>query len=107
MRVVGIRVLIVRFVDAAQPGWVECQLEDVLGRRWLFIEKVPVVSTEDLDQNSRFPRPGIIACEVLERRRDENDHETIVVDTERPWHIAASSGETRFEIRPEQLVSLE
>ena len=66
MNAVGIELR--RYVDDSQPGFVECWLTDANGREWSFVEKVPVVSTEDLDVGSNYPRPGIIACEVIERR---------------------------------------
>ncbi|MDI1443615.1 hypothetical protein [Polyangium sp. 6x1] len=46
----GVEVQIVRFADDAQPGWVECHLLDAHGRRWAFLEKVPVVTTARLDR---------------------------------------------------------
>jgi hypothetical protein len=100
---VGVRIEIRRYVDAAQPGWVECSLTDAKGKEWLFIEKVPVVTTEDLDTASRYPCPGVIACEVLERR----DKGVVVISTVRPWHIKATGSETQFEVRQEQLEEFE
>ena len=96
---VGIRVQIVRYADDAQPGWVECQLVDAHGRRWSFIEKVPVVTLADLDPTSGYPQPGVIACEVLER-----DGEVARIDTARPWGVIAVGGETRFEVATTALV---
>ena len=99
----GVKVEIQRYVDDHQPGWVECGLTDVHGRGWLFVEKVPVVSLEDLDAESNYPRPGLIACQVLERRAGADGREVVVIDTELPWHVAATTAQTRFEVRPEQL----
>lgn len=101
----GVVIEIRRYVDDAQPGWVECGLTDAAGQSWLFIEKVPIVTTEDLDADSRYPRPGIIACQLVERRR-EDGREVAVIDTELPWHVEATTGETRFVVSSEQLVEL-
>jgi hypothetical protein len=99
----GIAIEIRRYVDDSQPGWVECGLTDAGGREWLFIEKIPVVTAEDLGISSRYPQPGVIACQVIERRQDDG-REVVVIDTELPWHVEATTGDTRFEVRPEQLV---
>ena len=43
-----VSVQIVRFTDAAFPGWVACVLRDASGRAWEFVEKGPVVTTASL-----------------------------------------------------------
>ncbi|HRI68618.1 MAG TPA: hypothetical protein PK156_30530, partial [Polyangium sp.] len=91
----ALRVTIVRWVDDHQPGWVECQFTDAQDRTWVVIEKAPVISAEDLGPDTSFPRPGMITCQLVERRGDE----VLVVDTAIPWGIEATSGETRFEVR--------
>jgi len=52
-------VQILRFVDDAFPGWVECELTDVSGLQHVFRDKVPIFTTEVLDANSIYPRPGV------------------------------------------------
>lgn len=47
-----ISVQIVRFVDSHQPGCVKCLLVDAESRRHIIVEKVPVVTAEDLDADS-------------------------------------------------------
>jgi hypothetical protein len=101
--VVGVRVEIVRYTDDSFPGWVECCLTDAHGHRWSFVEKVPIVTTAYLDAASPYPQPGIIACEVVGRRQ-EAGCEVLEINTERPWHVEATTGETRFEVGPEQVV---
>lgn len=96
---VALRVEIVRYIDAAFPGFVELQLVDARGRRWTFHEKVPVVTLEDLDGASRYPRPGTIACEII-----EHNGQTARVSTARPWGIQSVEGETELEIPAELLV---
>jgi hypothetical protein len=104
--VVGVQVEIARYTDDSQPGWVECQLTDIHGCRWSFIEKVPIVTLAWLDAGSSYPQPGIIACEVIDRRQDDG-REVVAINTERPWHVEATSGETRFEVSPEQMVEFD
>jgi hypothetical protein len=104
--VVGVQVEIVRYTDDSFPGWVECCLTDAHGRRWSFVEKVPIVTTADIGAASPYPQPGVIACEVVGRRRDAG-REVLTVNTERPWHIEATTGETRFEVDPGQVIEFD
>lgn len=97
-------VTIVRWVDDHQPGWVECHLTDAFGQSWVFIEKAPVVSDENLRADTRYPRVGTIACVLLDRTTDDKGREVFIVDTKTPWGIEATSGETRFEVHREQVV---
>ena len=100
-----VAVQIVRFTDASQPGWVECVLRDATGRVWTFVEKVPVVTQADLDEHSVYPQPGVIACEIIERRKDERGRMLCTIDTERPWGVPATTGETRFDVCAEQITT--
>lgn len=102
----AIRVDIVRFIDAAQPGWVECRLSDAAGQHWFFKEKVPVVSEADLTADSTYPQPGVIACEVLESHERADGKQIVIIDTERPWHCESTTGQTRFEVFAERVVEL-
>ena len=61
----AIRIAIVAYLDDGFPGFVECQVTDRSGRVWSFVEKVPLVTTEDLRPDTLYPRPGEIGCEVL------------------------------------------
>jgi hypothetical protein len=90
---VGVRVQIVRFVDGAFPGFVERELVDAHGRVWSFVEKGPVVTADYLTARDSYPRPGVIACEVLGRTG-----RTVRIDTARPWCVESAEGETRFEV---------
>jgi hypothetical protein len=101
----GVVIEISRYVNDANPGWVECRLTDAHGREWLFVEKVPIVTNECLDSQVCYPRPGVIACHVVERQ--EAGREIITIDTELPWHVEAITGDTRFDVRPQQRVEFD
>ena len=62
-----LHIKIIRYTDDWQPGWVECQFEDLAGRLYTFEEKVPMVTDESLSAQSTYPRPGLIGCKVLGR----------------------------------------
>jgi hypothetical protein len=97
-----IHVLITRFIDSSQPGFVECALTDAWGRHWTFREKVPVVSTADLDESSDYPQAGVIGCEIVRRWRDARGRDLLTVDTGRPWGVESTTGQSRFDVLPEQ-----
>jgi hypothetical protein len=102
--VLGIKVSIERFTDESQPGWVECRFSDAAGKVHVFEEKIPVVSLEDLDAGSDYPRSGIIGCEVVGTRVTRDGRELTIVDTEQPWGIESKAGKTRFEVLPDQVI---
>src|SRR4051812_4265560 len=99
-----IEVEISRFVEEAYPGWVECVIVDGEGEKHLFVEKVPVVTFEDLDARSSYPRIGVIACEVVERKQ-VGDREVVKVDTLKPWAIESRDGQSVFHVLSNQLVA--
>ena len=102
----SIAVEIVRFVDEHQPGFVECQFQDAHGQQHVVVEKVPVVTKENLWTNSRYPRPGTIACTLERAYQDHSGRSLVTVSTELPWHIESSTGQTKFELLSSQVQSL-
>ena len=98
----GIKVKITKFVDDWQPGWVECEFTDASGKLHIFNEKVPIVTAEYLDENSIYPQDGIISCEIIERKNIDG-REIVKVNTELPWHIESTKGETVFEVLEQQI----
>jgi hypothetical protein len=94
---------ILRWVDDYQPGIVECKLVDAAGESHLFIEKSPIVSTEDLWSHTTYPRPGAIDCTLLERWMDEKGRQLSRIDTSRPWHVESTEGCTSFVVLESQL----
>ncbi len=100
-----IEVEITRFVDASQPGFVECKLIDASGHEHLFVEKVPVVTLEYLDENSFYPQSGVVACSIVETKRVDN-REVFRVNTEEPWGVESTTGEVEFDVFREQLLEV-
>jgi len=76
-----ISVQIIRFVDTHQPGWVECEFVDAEGRRHIIIDKVPVLSSNDLRADSEYPTLGSVPCEVLKRYQDGTGRDLVCVST--------------------------
>jgi hypothetical protein len=102
---IGLQVNIVEYTDDHQPGWVRCQFVDAYGKTWNIIEKVPVVTTEDLDSKSSYPRPGFVAAEVEEIFSDSNNRELATINTNVPWGIWAQDGEFIFTVLKSQLIN--
>jgi hypothetical protein len=100
----AVRVEITRFVDDHQPGWVECRLIDAREAVWLFIEKVPVVTVAWLDADSVYPQQGEIACEIISGALNSQPDDILLIDTGSPWHVEATTGDTRFEVFAHQMV---
>jgi hypothetical protein len=100
----SLAVEIVRFVDEHQPGSVECKLVDVNNEVHLFMEKAPIVSTEDLWSASAYPRAGPIRCEVLASWNEGNAC-LVKVTTENPLAIESTTGQTKFVVLASQLNS--
>ncbi len=100
----AVRVQISRFVNASNPGWVECRMTDAWGTEWLFEEKLPVVSTDELDEHSEYPQPGLVACEIVKLWRDENDREIATIDSAKPWGVESADGNTHFDVLASQLI---
>jgi hypothetical protein len=63
---------IVAFVDESFPGFVQCAFVDSEGNRHTFIEKVPVVTLENLWKDSTYPQTGTVRCGSVERLQDES-----------------------------------
>jgi hypothetical protein len=101
----NIAVQIVRFVDNGFPGWVECELVDAAGRRHILKDKAPVFTVEDLDANSKYPTPGSVACEVVERYQNEKGQELVRVSTVKPFYIESIEGLSEFIISASLITS--
>ena len=95
---------IVRLVDEAQPGFVECVMTDAWGTTHIFIDKVPIFTTADLTKNSSYPQRGVIACGVLRRWREHGGREIVTVDTSDPWQVESIEGQTQFDVPASQLI---
>ncbi len=93
-----VAVAIVRYIDDHQPGFVECELTDVHNRRWLFEEKVPIVSDENLLATTSYPREGFIACRILERHALG-----VRITTAEPCGVESVEGVSEFDVAPEAL----
>jgi hypothetical protein len=102
----AVAVVITRFVDEHQPGFVECTLVDAHGVTHVFVEKVPIVTSKDLRSDSPYPQEGSIACTVLRRFVGSKNEALVEVDTELPWHVESTNGQTVFVVVEHQVVTI-
>ena len=102
-----IRASIVRWDSDDNPGFVECRFTDRFGKEWVFVEKLPIVSSDSvLDGTSSYPQPAWIACEIVSHGRDELNREIVEVDTERPDGIWSVDDVSRFHLFRVQLADI-
>ena len=100
---IGLRIEINRFVEEGQPNVVECAFIDAHGKEHLIVEKVPVVSSGNLNADSPYPRTSVIACRVIQTKR-LGDSEIVEIDMKLPWSIESIAGQSCFDVFPEQLI---
>jgi hypothetical protein len=86
---------------------VECRLIDALGHEHVFVEKVPIVTTADLDAASSYPQSGLIACVILGSSEGDDGRQLVHIDTWTPDGVESLTGRSRFDVFPEQLVELD
>lgn len=100
-----IKIQILRIIDTHQPGFVECQFTDAWGVIHVVIEKIPVVSWENLWTDSEFPTYGAIRCEII-KEYIEDEKKFIKVSTEKPDGVETTNGLHEFDMLPHQLLNL-
>ena len=97
-------VTVQRFVDDHFPGFVECTIVDSEGCEHQFVEKAPLLSTENLSIDSIFPQSGSIACVIKDEWIDGLGRKLVRVNTDHPWNVESVAGGTKFTVFDEQVV---
>jgi hypothetical protein len=100
----SVSIEITRFVDDHQPGFVECILVDADGLQHTFVEKVPIISPNNLGPTSIYPCAGVVQCEVEEEWTDGAGRCLVRVNTDIPWHVESTEGVTRFVVLASQIL---
>lgn len=86
--------------DSSYPEIVLCEFADFKGIKHEFIEKWPVISSEKFD--NIFPKCCSIGCVIIEERT-----KTYTVNTDQPWGIESTEGNTIFEIDTNMLIEMD
>ena len=92
-----IQIEITRCVDEASPGFVEFELVDALGERHRFVDKVPVVTEQQLDASCSYPVTEWVQCEVIGEVEGASPGR-LRIDTSRPWGLESIEGRSEFEV---------
>ncbi len=103
---IAIKIIIVRFIDDHQPGFVECTFKDAWNVEHIIREKIPIVTDKKLDINSTYPLEGIIACKHIKKWVDDKGRTLFTVNTDKPWGVQTVDGKTEFDLCLEQLIKL-
>jgi hypothetical protein len=102
---VALVVQIERWVSSSVPGWVDCEFVDADGRLHTVREKWVCVATEDLlGPDDKYPRPGFIPCEALDRWADADGRRLIRISTEAPHLLQSTDGRAEFVVLESQVV---
>jgi hypothetical protein len=97
-----LRGAVTRWVDDAQPGWVETRLVDADGTVVLLTDKVPVFGLDGVTADTPFPVPVDLECEVVRYERDWHDREIAVVVLDHG--IMDQEGRNQFRVPADQIV---
>ena len=81
----AIKIQIVKFINTNQPGFVECRFYDAMNKEHIIQDKVPIVTDKLLDVNSEYPQEGVIACEIINQRKNTDEKIIVTVDTSKPF----------------------
>lgn len=89
---IELKVNIIRIIDFSfYPGICEAILEDAQGKEHHFIEKIPIVTAEDINLNTNFPVQGGIRGEIIEKLDN-----MFKVSIEIPDHVESTEGISEF-----------
>jgi hypothetical protein len=102
---VGVLAFATRWSDSAQPGWVECVLVDTAGDRHVFVEKVPAVTSDDLNEHTAYPQPVVLDGAIVEELVLPDGSHVVKIDTTEPWNLRTTTGETVFVVARERLIA--
>jgi hypothetical protein len=102
----ALKVVITRFTSNDNPGFAEATFKDAWGQEIIFHEKIPIFTKDDLDENTQYPQPGVIACNPVKKFIDKDGRLIVTVNTDEPWGVESIDGIKQFNILPEQLTEI-
>lgn len=95
-----LKVNIIQIIDFSfYPGICEAVLVDAQGKEHHFIEKIPIVTAEDLDLTTIFPVQGGIRGEIVERLDN-----MLKVSIEKPDHVESVEGISEFWVDKNKII---
>lgn len=82
---------------------VACEFVDAENRRHTLIDKVPMFSTDALDDNSTYPRRGGVRCTVLGRWTDDQGRELLRISAAEPDAVESTEELREFVVSKHQV----
>ena len=73
------KIEIIRFVDDAQPGWVEAVLVDAWKQKWSFVQKTPSFTDGYLDAESEYPIEAVLQCKIVGGYLDRDERLVAII----------------------------
>ena len=80
------------------PGVLRCSFNDIYRNTHYIVDKEPVLSNLDLNENNIYPQLGYVKCEVV-----NTNGSVISIDINNPWSLEDENEETIFEVFANQL----
>ena len=93
-----VTVQITRFLDPHNPGVVEGELTDAEGVVHIFVDKVPIFTSEMLDGGSTYPQTRAVECRILEESQDAAGRSLLRIRT-----IESTKGKSEFVVLSSQV----
>ena len=90
---------IIEYSNEYFPAFVTCSFVDAYGKTWYIDEKEPIVSFDNITQDTELPVKGYVAGEIISRNED-----IVLFCTENPWFIKSREGIDKFYVNDRQLV---
>jgi hypothetical protein len=90
---------IIEYSNEYFPGFVECSFVDAFGKVWYIDEKAPVVSVENITEDTELPIKGYVGGEIISR-----NGEIVCFCTKNPWFIESREGIDKFYVYEKQLI---
>ena len=98
-----IKIMITRFVDFHQPDIIEFSFTDYKNQIHKFIDKIPIITNQELDENSEYPIEECILIDIL-NKEDENEEVLYSFRFKESYGLESTNGESIFKIGKEQII---
>ena len=91
---------IIEYFQGDFPEYVLCQFYDVFGKKHYFNEKIPIVSSENINNTTILPKKGFIAGEFINKGDDLINFSSI-----KPYDIETIDGINTFCVKDYQIIN--
>jgi hypothetical protein len=100
---VFLKIKITKYISNDFPGFIECSFTDAFNKQWKIIDKIPVLTTKNIDKNNNFPIEEKIEVEAEKESIDKNGNKLITININKPYGLKTINGENRFEVNINQI----